>query len=227
MSPQTNPPFPSSPTRHDLLIVEDSQIVRAGITAVLSTHPDLRIVGEAADSETAIANAEVLQPDVVLLDWRVPGVRGGELCAALRKTLPAAGILVVSFSADPAQVRAALDAGANGYLLKDNDGRTLAEAIRTVANGRSVFDRSLAEVIGTIYRSDTKPATNAALLSLPEQEREILRLVAAGHSNKEIGNELGIAEKTVKNHLTHIFDRIGVRTRVQAATAWLRHVGGV
>jgi DNA-binding NarL/FixJ family response regulator len=214
------------PSRIGILLVEDSPIVRAGVAAVLSTHPDLRIVGEADGADAALANASLLAPQVILLDWRLPGVAGDALCRSLRTQFPDTGLLVLTSSGDPAVLRAALEAGADGFLLKETDGRTLADAIRAVAEGRTVFDRSLTETLANLYRSSPRPpaagSPAAAFRRLGAQELRLVELVAAGLTNKEIGQRLAIAEKTVKNNLTRIFEQLGVRTRVQAATLWLQ-----
>jgi DNA-binding NarL/FixJ family response regulator len=210
--------------RKTVLIVDDSPIVRAGIAAVLGTYPRLLIVAEAGDADTALSNATVLKPDVVLLDWRLPGAEGDGLCRKLRALLPDSGLLVLSSAGDPATLRAALDAGADGYLLKETDARTLAEAIISVSEGRAIFDKNLTETLASVYRSEAPRSGHQALKLLSQQEREILRLVAEGLTNKEIGARLTLAEKTVKNNLTRVFETLGVRTRVQAATWWLQHV---
>lgn len=209
------------PSRIRILLVEDSAIVRAGVATVLASHNQISIAAEAADAATALAVAKSLVPDVVLLDWRLPGSNGDSLCRSLRASLPEAGILVLTSAGDSATVKAAISAGADGYLLKDTDARTLADAVLAVAEGRTVFDHSLADVLGRLYRGSPQ----AGRVALSDAELRILKLISSGMTNKEIGSSLGLAEKTVKNQLTHIFETIGVRTRVQAATWWLREFG--
>jgi DNA-binding NarL/FixJ family response regulator len=205
-------------------LVEDSALVRAGVRAVLDGDSSLEIVGEAGTAADGRALVESARPHVVILDWRLPDSAGDSLCRELRGILPDGGILVLTSSGDAATVRAALEAGADGYLLKDTDGSTLREAIRAVAEGRTLFDRSLTEVLASLYGArGHAPGDERRRACLTEGEERLLGLLAEGLTNKEIGVRLGIAEKTVKNQLTLLFPKVGARTRVQAATWWLRH----
>lgn len=213
----------STPEVVRILVVDDHTLFRRGLTALLSREPRFRIVGDAADAGEAQRRARELQPDVVLLDNRLPGVSGVDALPALREAAPAARFLVLTVSEDESDLTAALRAGASGYLLKTSEGDALHEAIWRVMRGDSVLAPEMTAKLVSAFRSapsggapaDAPPADPLAALS--RREQQILREIARGASNKEIGRTCGIAETTVKIHVQHILRKLKLSSRVQAA----------
>lgn len=219
----TSPPS-SLPVR--VLLVDDSPIICLGLKAALEDFTQIVIVGEAGTAAEGVALAEKLQPAVVLLDLRLPDQPGFIACRELAKRVPVARVLILTSSADERNVQQAIAAGAFGYLLKDNDGPTLAAAIRQVAAGRSVLDPTLADQLVRMVRRgpELSPADKIKNLSL--QEQRVVALLTVGQTNKEIGEELGLTEKTVKNYLATIFGKLGISRRAQAAALYTESLGG-
>jgi DNA-binding NarL/FixJ family response regulator len=194
-----------------ILIADDHPTVRAGLRAVLDSEEDFEVVGLAAGGEEAVALARTTGADVVLMDLQMPGVDGIEATRRLADVAPRARVVILTSYAERERILAALDAGAIGFMLKDADPEEVMRAIRAAARG----DATLAQ-----------PATNAIVAArnemagrrtLTQREREILALVADGYTNSRIALDLGIAEKTVKTHLTRVFHALGVNGRAQAA----------
>ncbi|MEV0713219.1 response regulator transcription factor [Asanoa sp. NPDC050611] len=192
-----------------VLVVDDHAMVRQGLRSFLEVQDDLEVVGEAADGAEAVARAAELLPDVVLLDLRMPGVDG---VAALREMtargLPCRVLVITSFT-EPAAVLPAVRAGAAGYVYKDVDPPALAAAIRSVHLGHTLLHPEVARVLSEGETAD--PAR------LTPRERQVLAEIGRGRSNREIARALGLAEKTVKSHVSAIFGKLGVQDRTQAA----------
>ena len=202
-----------------VLIVDDHEMVRAGLAALLGRFDDLELVGAAPDGAAAIAMAADLDPDVVLMDLSMPGVDGVAATRAIVKDSPGIRVVVLTTFADRTHVTEAIDAGAVGFLLKDADPETLSGAIRSAHRGEAPLDPRAA--LALIDRRREPPTTST--VALTPREREVLQLVGAGLSNRMISRRLGISEKTVKTHLTSVFTTIGVTDRVQAALWWQAH----
>jgi NarL family two-component system response regulator LiaR len=214
----------SDPEPVRVLIVDDHRMVRNGLRDFLGGEPDIAVVGEAETGEEAIARAAELAPDVVLLDLLMPGMGGIAAIGILRKAHPQMKILALTSFADDEQVFPALENGANGYLLKDVDPDELAGAIRAVRRGESPLDPEVAKRLLTRFRrGPAAPAPKAAHEALTERERDVLRLLTQGKSNKEIASELFIGDRTVKSHLSAIFQKLNVEDRTQAALYAVRH----
>ncbi len=197
-----------------VLIADDHPVVRDGLRAMLSTQPDMELVGEAATGTQAVAYARALRPHVVLMDLQMPGLAGPAAIATLRQQAPEVRVLVLTTYGTDADITRAIDAGATGYLLKDAPREQLFAAIRSAARGESVLSPSVAtRVLGRMRA----PAEEA----LSPRELEILQAVARGLSNKEIGRRLYVSEATVKTHLLRIFDKLGVDDRTAAVTVAL------
>lgn len=203
-----------------VLLIDDSPLIRLGLQAALEDRTDIAIVGEAGTAREGIALAQALSPQVVLLDLRLPDQPGFSACRELTKLSPAPQVLILTSATDERNVQQAIAAGAAGYLLKDNDGATLAAAVLQVASGRSVLDPTLAgQVMRMVARGpETSAADRIRLLTL--QEQRVVALLTDGRTNKEIGDELGLTEKTVKNYLATIFDKLGITRRAQAAALY-------
>jgi len=215
-----------------ILVVDDHSLFRRGLIALLAREPSLQVVGEAADAGQAQRQARQLQPDLILLDVDMPGVRGVDALPALREAAPAARVLMLTVSEDEQDLSTALRAGAAGYLLKSIEGDALSAAIARVMRGESVLASEMTGKLMDAFRDTSANAASAkgsaeagsastahasALQSLSPRERDILRGIARGASNKEIGAELGIAETTVKIHVQHVLRKLGVSSRVQIA----------
>ena len=214
---------PTNPIR--VLLVDDHTLFRRGLSALLSRDPQVEVVGDAADAGEGQRRAVELQPDAILLDNHLPGVNGVAAVPALQEAAPHARILMLTVSEDENDLAAALRAGAAGYLLKTIEGDALIHAIQRAVDGESVIAPEMTSKLVAAYRGASagvqpQPAVGqqaSALDSLSPREREILRCIAQGASNKEIGRDLGIAETTVKIHVQHVLRKLNVSTRVHAA----------
>jgi DNA-binding NarL/FixJ family response regulator len=203
-----------------LLLVDDQALFREGLRTLLSVYPDLEIVGEAGNGQEALQQVERLQPDVVLMDLRMPVLDGVTATRRLKEIQPSSRVIILTTIDDDEHVFDGLRAGAVGYLLKDVSSEKLVEAIRTTARGESFLQPNIAaKLLAEFARlEDTQAPSKQELVDpLSERELEILALVAGGASNKEIAAQLFITEGTVKNHVTNILGKLGVRDRTQAA----------
>jgi NarL family two-component system response regulator LiaR len=198
-----------------VLIVDDHEIVRKGIRALLATKRDIQVIGEARDGVEAVAQAKTLQPDVILMDLMMPKMNGIQATREITAAQPGTRVLVLtSFAADD-QVFPAIKSGALGYLLKDSGPQELVQAIRQVFRGEPSLDPSVArKVLNELSAPPQKPLTPDPLTA---REMEILRLVAQGKSNKEISGHLVIAEETVHTHVSNILNKLHLASRTQAA----------
>ncbi|MDA0244253.1 MAG: response regulator transcription factor [Chloroflexi bacterium] len=202
-----------------VLIVDDQSLFREGLGTLLSVWEDLEVVGEAGNGREAIAQAVLLQPDVVLMDLRMPILDGVAATRHLQEECPSARVIVLTTFDDDEHIFEGLRAGAVGYLLKDVASEKLVEAIRATYNGESFLQPSVAaKVIAQLTRGTGPNAAVPLPLEEPlsERELEILSLICTGASNKEIAAKLFITEGTVKNHVTNILGKLGVRDRTQA-----------
>jgi DNA-binding NarL/FixJ family response regulator len=202
-----------------ILLVDDQLLFRESLNTFLNLQVEFEVVGQAADGQDALAQAAALQPQVVLMDVRMPGMDGVEATRRLHAGQPACRVIMLTTFDDDEYVFEALRNGAVGYLLKDSPPERLFEAIRVAARGESFLQPSIAvKVVEEFARMSHPPAIPADLPEpLTAREREVLHLLAAGKSNREIAGALFITEGTVKNHVTEILGKLGVRDRTQAA----------
>ena len=214
-------------TKIRVLIVDDQSLIRVGIQTLLSRKPDIEVIGQAGDGEEALRQVAALDPDVVLMDIRMPGMDGVAATRELVARQARAGIIILTTFDDDANVFGALAAGARGYLLKDTNHKDLAEAIRVVASGRALIHPEIAgQVLREFSRLAASPpaATPAArprpnderLALLTDRELAILRMLGVGRNNQEIGERLAISVGTVKNHISSILSKLDVRDRTAA-----------
>lgn len=199
-----------------ILLVDDQSLIRQGLRALLELEPDLEVVGEAENGHSAISLVETLHPDVVLLDIRMPLMDGVAVTKEIGQRFSETKVLVLTTFDDDEYVAQALRYGAKGYLLKDTPSEELAAAIRAVDKGYTQLGPGLVEkVISKTPAPPTSPPLGWEQLT--PREKEVLRLIAAGASNREIAETLYISEGTVKNHVTRILSQLGLRDRTQAA----------
>jgi len=200
-----------------VLIADDQALVRSGFRLIVETRPDLEVVGEAEDGEDAVRLARELEPDVILMDVRMPGVDGIEATRRIVAAGSAARILVLTTFDLDEYVYAAVRAGASGFLLKDVRPGDLVEAIRLVANGSALLGPGVTRRLLERFADEHVSGDAAAAVArLTEREREILRLLASGLSNAELARQLVVSETTVKTHVSNVLRKLGVRDRVQA-----------
>lgn len=204
-----------------VLLIDDSPIIRLGLRSALEDYADIEIVGEAGTAADGIAAVAQHKPDVVLLDLHLPDKSGFHACRELLKLRPQTQVLILTSSSNERNVQEAMLAGAKGYLLKDNDGASLAAGLRAVAAGNAVLDPSMAgQLLNLVKR---RPELNAAekLNQLSHQERRVVALLADGMTNKQIGDQLNLTEKTVKNYLATIFTKLNIERRTQAVALFM------
>ncbi len=206
-----------------VFIADDHELVRFALKALIDDEPGLTVVGEAADGEDTVALVCEAQPDVLLLDMRMPGLGGTEVCRRVRDVCEGVRVLVLTSYDDEEELFGVLAAGASGYLLKDSRADNVAQAIRSVADGQVVFDDAIAQrvIAGTTATTDRAAAEEYKDL-LSEREMEVLRLMAKGMSNKEIARALWIGETTVKTHVSHILRKLDQNDRTQAVLTAVR-----
>jgi DNA-binding NarL/FixJ family response regulator len=203
-----------------ILLVDDQPLFREGLHTLLSVQPDFEVIGEAGNGAEALRLARSLRPAVVLMDLQMPVLDGVAATQRLREEQPECRVIVLTTFDDDELVFDGLRAGAIGYLLKDAPSEKLGEAIRSAARGESFLQPSVAaKVVAEFARLTRKPEAHPSTLIEPlsEREREVLRLIANGSSNREIAGKLCLAEGTVKNHITNILAKLAVRDRTQAA----------
>lgn len=211
-----------------VLLVDDQRLMRDGMKTLLSLEGDLEVAGEAGNGLEAVQQALALRPDVVLMDIRMPGMNGVEATREIRRALPETRVLVLTTFDDDDLVMEALLEGAAGYLTKDLPAEQIADAIRQVCTGGVVMPPPIAaKVVSELARrSATAPAAKgdkAVLDQLTDRERDVLRLLGQGFSNKEIGEALFITEGTAKNHVSNLIEKLRLRDRTQAALWAVRH----
>lgn len=208
------------PLRIRLLVVDDHSLFRRGLTMLLAQHDELEVVGEAADAGEAQRRAQALQPDVILLDNHLPGVRGVDALAGLKEAAPNARLIMLTVSEDEADLACALRQGAHGYLLKTIESDALLASIKQCVAGESVVSADMTAKLVSAFQNSHRieaPAVPDTLAALSPRERETLLQIARGASNKEIARTLDIAETTVKIHVQHILRKLNLSSRVQAA----------
>ena len=209
----------ASPTPIRVMIADDHDLYRRGMQVVVELDGTAQVVGEASNGAEAVEVCQRVNPEVVLMDVRMPGVGGIEACRLIREAVPAARILMLTMSDDESDLFEAIKAGASGYLLKDLPGEEVADAIRRVYDGQAIIPPGMAATLLTEFTrlsQEPEPISGSAPL-LTDREVEVLRLVARGRANREIADELVISENTVKNHVRNILEKLHLHSRVEAA----------
>ncbi|MEU8845635.1 response regulator transcription factor [Streptomyces sp. NPDC048564] len=206
-----------SPIR--VFLLDDHEVVRRGVHDLLDDEPDITVVGEAATVEQALVRVPALRPDVAVLDVRLPDGDGVTVCRELRSQMPDLACLMLTSFDDEEALLDSIMAGAAGYVLKQIQGSDLVSAVRTVARGQSLLDASATtKLMARLRGGGQQPAEEPEMLpGLTDREREILELIGEGLTNRQIGQRLYLAEKTVKNHISRLLAKLGVERRIQAA----------
>ena len=206
-----------------VLIADDHLLVREGLRMLLETAPDVALVGEACNGAEAVELARREHPDVILMDLRMPGVDGIEAIARIRNEEPGRAIVILTTYDDETLIQRGLRAGALSYLLKDTDRATLIETIRAAARGESLLKPEvLGRLLGSAPARRPAPPSEGGGVELTEREREVLAAAARGERSKEIADRLSISERTVKAHLTNVYNKLGVDSRAAAVAAAAR-----
>jgi DNA-binding NarL/FixJ family response regulator len=206
-----------------VVVVDDHPVVRRGLRALLDSLPDVQVVGEAADGETAVREVQLTIPDVVLMDVRMPGTDGIEATRRVRAATPGVAVLVLTMYDDDTTVFTAMQAGAQGYLLKGAEQEEIARALRAVVAGEAIFGPRVAARVLAFFKGAGPTALDPAFPELTERERQILDQLAAGQRTAAIAQTLHLSPKTVSNHLTAIFAKLQVASRAEAIVLARRH----
>lgn len=199
-----------------VLLADDHPVFRYGMRALLQSVSGIEVVGEATSGEETVQAALSLQPDVILMDIKMPGVSGIEATRRIAAADPAIGILVMTMLEEDDAVFAAMRAGARGYVVKGAEGDEVLRAIRAVAGGEAIFGQAIASRLSRLFAAPRENAAQQVFPALTEREAEILTLIAEGRSNGQIAQRLVVSEKTVRNHVSNIFGKLQVADRAQA-----------
>jgi two-component system, NarL family, response regulator LiaR len=222
MMPMSRGPSPPPDPNHGpitVLIVDDHAVVRQGLRTFLDLQPDIKVVGEAADGTEALAQAQALLPDIILMDLVMPNQDGVSATRAITSAVPSSKVLVLTSFSEDEKVFASIKAGAHGYLMKDVLPPELVKAIRTVYRGEAQLHPEIARKLMNEFST---PVPTAPKHDLTERELDVLRLIAQGKSNKEIAEDLILSEKTVKTHVSNILQKLHLSDRTQAAVYALK-----
>lgn len=199
-----------------VLLADDHPAIRVGLRVLLEQASDIQVIAETGDGKEALTRIESLRPDVVVLDCELPGMQGAQVAMEINKRSLPTRVLALSAYVDEKYVRGMIDAGAVGYLLKDEAPERIVDAVRAAARGEGWFSPKVARQVAALARGEK---TTIRSVGLTDQERELLQLVAQGKTNREIGRTLSLGEKAIEKHLTEIFAKLGVPSRA-AAAAW-------
>lgn len=202
-----------------LLVADDHEVVRVGLRTLLGEFPDLEVIAEAADAKECLALAESLQPDIILMDIRLPGMNGIEACRSIKKTMPNVAVIMLTSYDSQDYVQEAVQAGASGYILKQIGNEGLVRMIHAVMGGNAAFDHT---TLNNVVRNLKKTSAQEELwTSLTHVEKRVLKLVSLGKPNREIATELNLSEKTVRNYMTVIMEKLQLNNRTEAAAFYL------
>jgi DNA-binding NarL/FixJ family response regulator len=209
--------------RQRILIVDDHEVVRLGLRSLLDRHPDFEVVAEASNGREAIEKVDTYQPTVVVLDIRLPGMSGVEVCQQITEAHPEIKVIMLTSYAEDEMLFAAIRAGAAGYVLKQIGGDDLVRAIEAVGRGEALLDPSLTQRVFEEVRKAQREEEASAFSELTNQEMQVLQLVSEGKTNREIAEALYLGEGTVRNYVSNILGKLGVANRAEAAAYAVQH----
>ena len=210
-------------SKQRLLLVDDHEVVRLGLRALLEHHPQFEVVGEAANSKETMEMVETIKPDIVLLDIRLPGVSGVEVCEEITQKYPDVRVIILTSYAEDEMLFSAIRAGASGYVLKQIGGDGLIRAIEAVGRGEALLDPAVTQRVFQEVRRAVKEEEASAFANLSQQEKHVLLLVSEGKTNREIAKALYLGEGTVRNYVSSILSKLGVSNRAEAAAYAVEH----
>ncbi len=210
-------------SRQRIIIVDDHEIVRLGLRTLLERHPDFEVVAEASNGREALEKIPVFNPDVVVLDIRLPGMSGVEVCQTITDNYPDTKVIILTSYAEDEMLFAAIRAGAAGYVLKQIGGDDLVSAIEAVGRGEALLDPSLTQRVFEEVRKAQREEEASAFAELTNQEMQVLQLVSEGKTNREIAEALYLGEGTVRNYVSNILGKLGVANRAEAAAYAVQH----
>ncbi len=206
-----------------IVLVDDHEVVRLGLRALLERHPQFEVVGEAGTAKEAIELAGRITPDVVLMDIRLPGMSGIEACEAITRENPAIKVIMLTSYAEDEMLFSAIRAGASGYVLKQIGGEDLVKAIESVGRGEAMLDSAVTQRVFQEVRRAVKEEEASAFANLSQQEKHVLLSVSEGRTNREIAKALYLGEGTVRNYVSSILSKLGVSNRAEAAAYAVEH----
>jgi two-component system response regulator DevR len=209
--------------RQRILIVDDHEVVRMGLRALLERYPDFEVVAEASSGKEALEKVDIHQPDIVVLDIRLPGMSGVEVCQQITTRHPESNVIMLTSYAEDEMLFAAIRAGAAGYVLKQIGGDDLVRAIESVGRGEALLDPTLTQKVFEQVRKAQREEEASAFAELTNQEMQVLRLVSEGKTNREIAEALYLGEGTVRNYVSNILSKLGVSNRAEAAAYAVQH----
>jgi two-component system response regulator DevR len=209
--------------RQRILIVDDHEVVRMGLRALLERYPNFEVVAEASNGKEALEKVDIHEPDIVVLDIRLPGMSGVEVCQQITTSHPETNVIMLTSYAEDEMLFAAIRAGAAGYVLKQIGGDDLVRAIEAVGRGEALLDPTLTQRVFEQVRKAQREEEASAFAELTNQEMQVLRLVSEGKTNREIAEALYLGEGTVRNYVSNILSKLGVSNRAEAAAYAVQH----
>ncbi len=209
--------------KHRVLLVDDHEVVRLGLKALLDHHPQFEVIGEAGNSREALEQVSRLKPDIVLMDIRLPGASGIEACEEITHRFPETRVVMLTSYAEDEMLFSAIRAGASGYVLKQIGGDDLVRALEAVARGEALLDTAVTQRVFQEVRKAVKDEEASAFSNLSQQEKHVLLLVSEGKTNREIAKALFLGEGTVRNYVSSILSKLGVSNRAEAAAYAVEH----
>ncbi len=210
-------------TKQRLLLVDDHEVVRLGLKALLDRHPGFEVIAEASTARDAVEQVEALHPDVVVMDIRLPGGSGIDACAEISERFPDSKVIMLTSYAEDEMLFSAIRAGAAGYVLKQIGGEDLVRAIEAVGRGEALLDPAVTQRVFQEVRKAAKEEEASAFSALTQQEKHVLLLVSEGKTNREIAKALFLGEGTVRNYVSSILSKLGVSNRAEAAAFAVEH----
>ncbi len=210
-------------TKQRILLVDDHEVVRLGLKALLDRHPNFEVIGEAGSAREALEKVELLHPDVVVMDIRLPGASGIEACEEIVQRFPESRVIMLTSYAEDEMLFSAIRAGASGYMLKQIGGEDLIRALEAIGRGEALLDPAVTQRVFQEVRKAVRDEEASAFVHLSQQEKHVLQLVSEGRTNREIAKNLFLGEGTVRNYVSSILSKLNVNNRAEAAAYAVEH----